>query len=530
MKYWTLFYTGGRECVSDKSYNEYRNRGSFQDIFCPGRGSDVSANELAKIAKSLQVGVTEEIVMIAMVEPTEEELLALGNAAVYDPGRHAEYQSEENSESSWNTTQYTDSSVRLALRPQDYDNFCMKFRASTTAQWGSPGNKIQNEDVVLIRDGKVVDDCCSNCDKILGRAAGKCAPPIAGCTNTFFDPAALITPPDVSRFLPHKECMHFQCFDVRKPCNLEIDISVEEPIKQDMNKDSAVKAGYTRSLRATFCKYCALAYKSGASYCCGNNKWIKPGNRSCNGPVFPSEFPKVNPVVRQLIHLENRRIPLSVFKEAADAAFFMEVNSSSELTKWRKDPEFVIGYYEPTYKNVVIFADRVMKNRPMFKMPYESFLVFADRFDYDLPEVPEESTPLENAVSWAIASGLIYKVINRNYGFGGPRTTNFTRCEKKYGSFIFQYQFASFNKSQHIDSLADLGGLYNQTCLDIARFTCSDGTATSVEARANAMLIPFRDGNKAGIKSVKKFMKQAHERESMGELLPVFTPVPLAHT
>lgn len=534
MKYWTLFYVGGKECQSNGDYyyshyqhSRYQQRRSYEDVFSVGRASEVSSAAVTRIVESGDVATFEEPVMLALIDPSEEELCKLGNAVIYDSTRFAEFEAAKKSEEKYYSKIGAASNVKLALRPQDYDGFFLPFRSNGEERkryrYGSSDDSykiILSEDITVVRDGEIVRNPCSKCDKIIGRAAGKCSPPLKGCTHIFFHPDARITTPDKSLFLPQNKCMEFEAFVHTNPSKLDVGITCCTPLDKGEASRTSAKAAYTRSSRITFCKYCALAVPSGKSYMCSGSKWIKPGR--CSGPVFNSEFPIPSNEQRFFINLPCKEIPAELFVEDLSKALIPGVGQL-HIPNWRKDPELFFGRYNEYTNAVHIFANRFMRPRTIYVVRWSTFMDFITRHNYRMPDLSTECSCLERVVCWAINSGVVDKALNCNYRFGGPKNTTFTGVHDVYGDkkcYRFDFQFTTCNEFYHVASAADMGDILYKAHEAIRSIPCADGTGASVYARSTNLLNYFNQGG--DVKLLRKFMSKAQQAASMGELLPVF--------
>jgi len=531
MRYWTTFYIGGDECSDEDWYQHgYRNRHAIGDILKVGNTSECSATQMEKAQRNGTLG-EETGVMLALVDPTDEELMALGNAVVYDPNRFIAEEEQALAEYTYRKPKAPGGCVRLVIDPQDYDNLCMAIRkannSAAPSYWSSTNKatNCKNEDFTLIRNGKIVSDFCMDCKKVIGRAAGKCSPPLEGCTNTFFTPEQCMTLPSGELYMTHRECMKYESFQIRQPRNLDVTVSPGNPVANDASNNSAVKAGYTRSLRTSICKYCSLGVPKGKSFQCGGSSgWFKPGDH-CSGPVFDTELPMPNPCTRQVMWLTTHSIGWNTFKKMVASGI---VSGADNIPKWRKDPDIQVGYYDRREDTVTLYAYRIMKPRAKFTVELKPLLSALRAEGWDIKAPPKECSALERLVGLIIDSREAFSCcIRRNTGFGNSSNIVFAGAQRHFNrstgkdSFNLQFQFNSLNEVYPMHSTGDVAGLYYAFASNISDVLGTGYGTGEIAERSRGIVNAF--GNKEGKKYVKKFMKLAHEQDVMGLPIPKFS-------
>lgn len=519
MRYWTYFYIGGDEGAYSGDSNEYSIRRYFFDIIKPGRESRSPTSNIPAAIRDGEAAGLKGATAFALVDPTHEDLLALGNAAIYDPSRHEHEVEQEKSKTSYYYPGLVLSGrVRLVIRPQDFDNELLYLRETCPekqVRWRYTSRDINTvlcEDFTIIRDGEVVDSICEDCSYVIGRAAGKCEPPVKGCRNKLFGDRE-ITPPSTELFMDHKECIPHEAFKICTPSRMALDVTPGSPIdRADPATNTAAAAGITRSLRATFCSQCSLSFEKGKSYRCGDG-YLMPDERRCCGPVFTSEFPEPAMLTRQLMRLTKRHIPLSLFREIEKESYKerKDFPFHCNYSNWRKDPELMIGWYDKAKNNINIYQDRVSgKSRYACSINVADFKEFAERYDYELPEIVSECSDLERAIGFVIESGLVNMNFNRNYGFANAAAVNFSRCVKYGDYFEMYYTFASFNEGHTIRNIADLGILYPRVCEAAGTLTSKTDPSKSVLARKHELHEKFNDArsDKTKMRQLKKEVEE----------------------
>jgi len=281
MRYWTM-YEVGVQAQGNQSYYNSRRAGLSALYRLGGR----PVKNHGSISKALQ---SEDTVVLVLVEPTDEDIAALGNALVVE-GK-------------------PDSNTKIVVPPQNVSKI-HAIRSSerySHVYYGSIEPEYGISNFTVMKNGEPVDFICGKCNKILGRAGDGCEPPMIKCTNPLFNAKDKITLPPEELFMSVNRCTDREDFSAYTYGSIRVTASPEDPITADTVSAQRAHTGYTtRLFREIACTACV--FHDGR--CMVDHR--KPGSCSytCGGPYMAMDLPKPTVAQRRKLRYLDRHIPM----------------------------------------------------------------------------------------------------------------------------------------------------------------------------------------------------------------------------
>jgi hypothetical protein len=341
INYWTAFFH--RPHIS-KYGQHYGIRGLKLGIEGdPFTKSQINDDPISSVEQL--VNIEEPINIVLVGEPTDEELLALGNAVIQMPP-------EPNAKFDMFAPEWIDYHKTLVSRPQDVVSqrfgICRSRGVTEEKPWVDKEESVR--EFRLIRNGKEANGFfCKGCEKIIARASGACSPFMDKCSMELFKKHHRITLPPEKLFIPVKCCTRYKDFKHRSARRLmlphEIDISNPQVEKRD--SQPSLEAWTTNYFRKIVCPACAF-YRADristhsryyGTYWHGCSLDCSP--RYCKGPHFfsllgtPKDCTKLL-TERRLLRLSGHDIDYPRFKAYIKTRGF-------EFPGCRLDPDLRIG-------------------------------------------------------------------------------------------------------------------------------------------------------------------------------------------
>lgn len=373
---------------------------------------------------------------VIMVDPTEAELQALGNALIVD---------------------YSDSIV-IALSPESLKcNEWVMDRKGRHAdnhrirEW----EQAHGESFKRVLNGHT-GAVCTGCTKTIHRVSGACKPAYKGCTEPLFPEGSKITLPPMSLYLTPAQCIERHSFEGYSVHQLDTDRSPEDPIKVTVNTKSAFVGATTRYLKRISCAVCLFNTRTREDPQCGTCH----SPQYCEGPYFDSDVPKEFPLVAR----ENLRLMgTPVSKEAYLAECEKHASKLTWVSKaWRLDPELMIGYTgRGLGLDLQVIQTRKSKNN------YDHERTTPDQWEavkkaFCKPvTVDKPPTLFERLLLTMYAKGSLNVKVGSS-GWGGPGWSCLygVQYNDHSDSADVLYLLCSWKTSHHIRTVADLGRQY----------------------------------------------------------------------
>lgn len=254
--------------------------------------------------------------ILAMVEATDADVAALGNALVME---------------------YTQD-ITVAIFPEYLASGTWRNERHLSEHYNIVRDKTWvdefNGSIRRVLNG-VVGSVCTDCENILHRAAGACMAGWHKCTGKLFPEGSVGTLPPMGLYMTAAACVERRSFESYSITNLDTRRTIDSPLQLKGNSKAAFKGATTRYLKKTACTVCLFGdpLKPGKCTTCYNPQY-------CDGPYFDSDVHKEFPMVaRENLRIMGTPVSMTQYQEEA-----VKHGPSWSSRAWRIDPELSIGF------------------------------------------------------------------------------------------------------------------------------------------------------------------------------------------
>ena len=427
MRYWTMYEVG----IVSKNRSYSRELNGVAGLY---RLGGTPAKECGSPKAAL---ASAAAIALVLVEPTPEDILALGNALVA-PGSPG-------------------ANTKIVIPPGNVAKLgTIRSHAQTYRDWGNCSPEYDASEFSVIRDGKVVDFLCGDCDKILGRAGDGCEPPMLKCKNPLFADGAELTLPPEELFMAVKRCTDRPPFESYTYKHIKVKVKPSDPIEADPEASADSYKGWTsRYMKTISCKACVFFEGS----CMAGIR--SPGVRysGCQGPYIERDL--ITPSMSQRRDL--RYLHFDIPLEAAIDEF------GGEKPRIRADPELKItGVSNGMFSVEVTKINSKARGHIRWEIGVHQMQDFLDKRGIIRPPFPpEESSFLEDLITAAYYKGALNSEPAGNSwgGYCGPLASLEVNCftTKTDGAFrdvTIYYAKSNYLTHYTFSSLRHVMGCY----------------------------------------------------------------------